>query len=275
MVRTRSLLLQTLAHCSLNLFNLSGRAGLTFPCQINNLNMRKKLIILFWLFLSISAFSQATTKNPGENKKHAWQVSVGIPWFPNEWSNEYSKEYWRGLSLSASYQRTLSRSFAIDVSYLYVYVNTYPDFINDKARLDEFVIGKPFNFYPWYKASTHALYSKFHYCFVHNKRWFWSMNVAVGALVSKSSSWHITNWIETQNGIVIAYTAKTNSATNSWPFYMPGMNLNYTLPGNFLIGIQTSMFRPIVDNSRKVIPSEQVPVGMYHLSAAIVFGKKF
>lgn len=227
--------------------------------------MKKTLILLFIIFTFNGIDAQEKIE------KQIVYVGIGKPRFTD-------KEHdLRNYALSVNYQNRFAESFAIEGFYTYAQSDNYPSFINNPQQLDQFLRGQKyydilFNSL-WSDIYTHSIGAKIHFSFVNNKRFFFSFNFSGGIIFSKSSSFILNSFgFDSQTGSIINYTNEFLKDTDTQIFYGPGLQFQYTLPKNYIIGIEATGYFSKQKEKGGIIT---IPVISNYYNLSILFGKKF
>ncbi len=223
-----------------------------------------RALLLFFYLSTFFAFCQE------DIKQKSIFISIGKPWHPDMTSNL------KNVSLSLNYQNRFAESFAYELSYTYSQSNSFPKFFNNSQQLNDYLLSQNgfdivFNS-QWSDVFTHSFGLKMHYAFINNKKWFFSFNIAGGYFFTKSSSHEIDDFFyNSQSGEIINYENSIDKGKTSDVFYSPGIQLNYTLPKNFIIGLDFIYYRVNIKDSIY----STFPVIPDYYNIAIIFGKKF
>jgi hypothetical protein len=227
--------------------------------------MKKTIILLFIIFTCNIMNAQE------KNKKQFFFIGIGKPWFPDKDHN--LKNY----TLSINYQNRFAESFALEGFYTYAQSNNYPSFINNPQQLDQFLRAQKrndilFNSF-WSEIYTHSIGAKIHFSFVNNKKFFFSFNFSSGMMFSKSSIHNVLSFeYNQQTGAIINYTNEFLKDTDAQIFYGPGLQFQYTLPSNYIIGLEAMGYFARQKEKNGIIT---IPVITNYYNLSILVGKKF
>lgn len=133
--------------------------------------MKKSFYLALFLLLSNAIMYSQEIEN--------LSFSLGKPIF-----SESSQES-ENFSLGLNYQNRFSNSFAFDVFYTYAQVDNLPKFIDDPQRIEEEILGlngdfEAFFSADWSRIRNHSIGSKFHFLFVNNDKWSFSLFGGLG-----------------------------------------------------------------------------------------------
>ncbi len=223
------------------------------------------------LFLIIFSYALITAQEKVE--KQIVFVGIGKPLITD--INIYQSK--RNYSLSINYQYRFSDSFALEGFYAYAQSNNYPSFINNSQQLDQFLKSQKQNeIYEnslWSDIYNHSLGAKIHFSFVNNKKIYFSFNLSGGMLFSKSSIFSLSSiQFNHQTGEIVNYTSEIIKDTESQIFHGLGLQFQYTLSKNYIIGIETAGYFSKQKEKNGIIT---IPVISNYYNASILFGKKF
>jgi len=229
--------------------------------------MKKTIILLFITLIFTYNIVDAQEKK----EKQVFFIGIGKPWFPDK---DYNL---RNYTLSINYQNRFSESFALEGFYIYAQSNNYPSFINNPQQLDQFLRSQKrndilFNLF-WSDIYTHSIGAKIHFSFVNNKKFFFSFNFSSGMVFSKSSIHNVVSLeYNQQTGAIINYTNEFLRDTDTQIFYGPGLQFQYTLPRNYIIGLEAMGYFARQKEKNRIIT---IPVITNYYNLSILVGKKF
>ncbi|HSV77127.1 MAG TPA: hypothetical protein VLH37_08885 [Bacteroidales bacterium] len=229
----------------------------------------KLLLTLLLSGLTLLAVAQDVPENQSTTKpeRSHFSISAGIPTFVDAFS------WKRTFSLSLGFQYRFLRSFAIEPFYLYAQNNDFPDFFDDKVKLDLYIRDniRMNKFSEWKEIFLHSFGARLHFAFINNPRWYFTFNFAMGYYVSESASHFLTSM---RPSYPFDYIAAFHQRRNSGWFSMPGLMLKRNLGNRFSLGIHlTGYFFRWPENG--ALSPADMPVLPEHWNASITFGRAF
>ena len=154
----------------------------------NKLLMPKRFLTVLFvgMCLHVSGSEPERWEWGSETRVHSLFLSMGKPLFTSKTTPQ--KNF---FSFSAHYQYRISSSFAIVPFYLYSQSDGFPDFFNDKQKLDALIRQKrPYlamDIVDYQNIFTHSVGLRLHFAFIDNRRWYLTFNLAGGYFISESS----------------------------------------------------------------------------------------
>ena len=243
------------------------------------LMLKKFLTMLFvGMCLQVSGSEPDRWEWGSETREHALFLSVGKPLFTGKTTPQ--KNF---FSFSAHYQYRISSSFAIEPFYLYSQSDGFPDFFNDKQKLDALIRQKrPYlamDIVDYQNIFTHSVGLRLHFAFIDNRRWYLTFNLAGGYFISESSIHDIKSSrfemdIITGDVWIIDYTTEHIQGVRHDGFFtMPGVQVQYIFGNGYFVGLDIYMYAFL--HNKQAWDFRKLPLFPDKNNAAIVFGRRF
>lgn len=148
-----------------------------------------------------------------------------------------------GFHVAANYQSELTKRLAWGAFISYARQNTYPDFFEDKQKLDAFLMSQRYSNINlnshWKKIVYTAAGMKFFYAPVNTENVYVSAYLGGGFTAYYSSYHSVPEFtIDPDTGQVYSYTSQYTESTILRPFLQPGVFMNFTANQKYIIGME-------------------------------------
>ena len=251
----------------------------TATSQIKSLMLKKFLTVVFvGMCLQVSGSEPDRWEWGSETREHALFLSVGKPLFTGKTTPQ--KNF---FSFSAHYQYRISSSFAIEPFYLYSQSDCFPDYFNDKQKLDALIRQRrsylAMDIVDYQNIFTHSVGLRLHFAFIDNRRWYLTFNLAGGYFISESSMHSLPtvmfNWdLITGDAWIIDYIAEYIQGVRHDGFFtMPGVQLQYIFGNGYFVGLD--IYKYAFWPTKPAWDHRYMPVAPDMWNAAITFGIRF